>query len=346
MFLAPCAFAKSVHEMSDVGVPALTDITYLQDLSDTSENEEGTGKKLKILNIFKAGNITVDGTDVEIGGALRVLGALNVGLTPSRCVETDSNGNLTVAAGDCASSGTGFAVSDAVYDSSWDGDTTTAPSKNAIFDKIQSLPSGGGSGSSIYFNVKDYGAAGDGTTDDTNSIQNAMDAAHIDGGTVYIPAGTYLTSTITAYKDVSILGDNKAASILKASPGTTDVIYYSDTTTQDPNSNVTYLRANFDKFQIDCNNTGANGISIIRAPTGHIDGVAVYNCATGVKWDGNWISVISNSSFRFNEVGLSATKVTLSPSGAVHETALFKLQNVIFRENTEWGLIWLSLIHI
>lgn len=37
----------------------------------------------------------------------------------------------------------GGTVSDAVYDASWNGNTTTAPSKNAVYDKIETL--GGGS---------------------------------------------------------------------------------------------------------------------------------------------------------------------------------------------------------
>ena len=52
---------------------------------------------------------------------------------------------------------------------------------------------------SPFYNVKDYGAVGDGTADDTAAIQNTMDAAmHDGGGTVVFPAGTYrTTSTLT-----------------------------------------------------------------------------------------------------------------------------------------------------
>jgi polygalacturonase len=42
--------------------------------------------------------------------------------------------------------------------------------------------------------VKSYGAAGDGSTDDTAAIQNANNAAASQGVALYFPAGTYVTS--------------------------------------------------------------------------------------------------------------------------------------------------------
>ena len=48
------------------------------------------------------------------------------------------------------------------------------------------------------YNVLDYGATGNGTTDDTAAIQLAVTAAYTNGKALYFPAGTYLmSSTIT-----------------------------------------------------------------------------------------------------------------------------------------------------
>lgn len=63
-----------------------------------------------------------------------------------------------------------------------------------------------------YFNVKSYGALGDGVTDDTAAITAAIAALNAAGaGTLYVPAGTYVTSggfTITA--NCVVMGEGPA----------------------------------------------------------------------------------------------------------------------------------------
>ena len=49
-------------------------------------------------------------------------------------------------------------------------------------------------GAGPYLNVRDFGAAGDGRSDDTDAINAAIDAAHKSGKTLYLPTGTYLIS--------------------------------------------------------------------------------------------------------------------------------------------------------
>jgi len=58
--------------------------------------------------------------------------------------------------------------------------------------------------------VKDFGAVGDGVTDDAAAIQAALDASS-GGGTVYVPAGTYLCTAQLIHKSgVEIVGQGRA----------------------------------------------------------------------------------------------------------------------------------------
>ncbi len=60
-------------------------------------------------------------------------------------------------------------------------------------------------GHPVLFSVKDYGAGADGKTLDTEAIQSAIDAcSSAGGGTVYFPAGTYLSGTIFFKSHVSL----------------------------------------------------------------------------------------------------------------------------------------------
>ena len=56
-------------------------------------------------------------------------------------------------------------------------------------------------------NVKDFGAIGDGVTDDTAAIQAAVNAAPLIGGTVFFPNGTYKFSGVTITKGISLIGE-------------------------------------------------------------------------------------------------------------------------------------------
>lgn len=65
--------------------------------------------------------------------------------------------------------------------------------------------------------VKDFGAVGDGVTNDTTAIQNAVNSAYAAGVDLYIPPGTYLiTSTITlANNNLTMYGEGWSSVIKK-----------------------------------------------------------------------------------------------------------------------------------
>ena len=55
------------------------------------------------------------------------------------------------------------------------------------------------------FNVKDFGATGNGTTNDTAAIRSAIKDAEVNGGTVYLPAGTYAVAPEPGEGDIFVL---------------------------------------------------------------------------------------------------------------------------------------------
>jgi polygalacturonase len=66
------------------------------------------------------------------------------------------------------------------------------------------------------FNVKDYGAAGDGKTLDSPAINKAIEAASAaGGGTVIVPAGTYLSGSIRLKSHITLQLDS--GSVIEAS---------------------------------------------------------------------------------------------------------------------------------
>jgi hypothetical protein len=139
------------------------------------------------------------------------------------------------------------------------------------------------------FSVKDFGAVGDGVTDDTAAIQAAINAAEaftvaspptIIGAagniwaSVYMPKGNYLVSGLTMTGPIRFFGDGQTHSFLKLKNGAnTSVITHTL-------SVAWFASVFFDNFSIDCN--GANQASfscgiILSAAVGYNPGCQIRN---------------------------------------------------------------------
>src|SRR5581483_640932 len=77
-------------------------------------------------------------------------------------------------------------------------------------DKVLYLSDG-----SLVVNVQDYGATGNGITDDATAIQAAVAAVTGTGGTVYFPPGTYKVGTaIVPASNVALIGSGVGSAII------------------------------------------------------------------------------------------------------------------------------------
>jgi len=103
-----------------------------------------------------------------------------------------------------------------------------------------------------YVSVKWFGAKGDGSSDDFQSIQNAINAVFaMGGGTVFFPKGTYIVSPylnkwITLRNDVNLLGEGVGSVIkVKDNAGDYFTIFYGSSSA--PLKNVRISKLRFDQ---------------------------------------------------------------------------------------------------
>ena len=83
-----------------------------------------------------------------------------------------------------------------------------------------------------FANVKDFGAVGDGTTDDTAAINRAManlitlETTGKEKRQLYFPGGKYkVTSTIKIYPHITLSGDGHTSTILESQNASTDYVF-------------------------------------------------------------------------------------------------------------------------
>ena len=154
-------------------------------------------------------------------------------------------------------------------------------------------------GVATILNVKDYGATGDGTTDDTNALKAAIAAAAAAGVSgrgvsLWFPSGIYMITSVLAItqNNISLLGAGQGSTVILPNASTFltgDVIQFGNGTG--------HSAIEFRGIQVFCaaaRTTGA-GININFANDVKIDDFAFNNMFTAIKIQGGSIKVsISN----------------------------------------------------
>lgn len=171
-------------------------------------------------------------------------------------------------------------------------DTTPAGTKLAVTGPARlALQDQGGE----VYNVKAYGAVGDGSTDDLRAVQRAINAAETAGfGIIYFPPGTYLIGDnadqldlLTFTKPVQFLGAGPFLSVITTDQPTKNM-FHGTVTVTDINDKVRPILFRDLKLQATGERTGGAGIRQDAAPGSFIQhGIRIENC----HFKGHWIGV-------------------------------------------------------
>jgi len=181
-----------------------------------------------------------------------------------------------------------------------EGATLPSTVNNALRQIMADIATMAGTSSGVY-NVKDYGATGDGTTNDTAACQAAIDAAAV-GGTVLFPAGTYsVTTLVVAGSDcLNIIG--QGTPIIKARTGATILLAVTGDTTYKVGPRL-ISGINFDGDKI----TGVIGVKIGDSSASIVNQIThnckIINCYVGLYHYASQSGLVDNVNMYRNDLG-------------------------------------------
>lgn len=193
----------------------------------------------------------------------------------------------------------------------------------------------------ILVNVKDHGAMGNGKTDDTKAIRDAIDAAPA-GSTVYLPVGTYIvtltrTTWLPLKSNVSIAGEGPSSVIrVKAHNGDWQNMFAPDdvatfiqgvsvhdlrldaNTANNPEAKVANLAPNQDE------QTWQNGVLIYAGDDVHVTAV------TFDTWAGVWAAVLNGTHVTRASISHNIVAFAQNRDHPDYDNAMFYLNGANF----------------
>jgi hypothetical protein len=161
-------------------------------------------------------------------------------------------------------------------------------------------------------NVRDFGAAGDGKTDDTKAILKTIDSLPPGGGVVYFPPGHYLTGTVPGKSSVTFQGNsswgyrNNTSGSTVISPVSGDLTMLFDLKGS--------IRTRLVGLTLDGMNKGKEMNGVYSKHTGSEQNIVIDDCrimsftGSGIRLDNTWVFAIRHSIIMSNKLsGIDGT---------------------------------------
>ena len=273
-----------------------------------------------------AGNIA-HANPIVLNAAGRVGSGGEIWLTSTliyKFVLTDSN-DVTIATYDNVTGINDIDASQVSYTPPFTGSVTTN-----VEDKLAQTVS-----------VIDFGAVGDGVTDDTAAIQTAVDAAlGSASGTLWLPEGNYAVTSINIYptggKSLVMVGDGPLNSkFVKYGAGTDPLLNISGTAGGGGGNGVV-SKCQFKNFGVQGTAKGFIGIYADTLAHFFMEGVYVTACSIGLRSLGSLIFACRSCYFIGNDIGFQADQ---SPVNSGYSN-LIKFDDCVFQSNSTYhGLL-------